>query len=516
MTNLLSDIITYVRRIVKTPSNAQLTDALIVDYINRFWLMDVDARIQLFDLKTTYQFQTTPGIDQYNMPLYSNQTQSQTFVQVPINLQPQIFPDGTAVYATNILSQIQLTDPTATLVPTTVTVWFDYGLGNETEFTDSNGFALVRVLGPFTTSSTTINYQTGDISFNFTAIPGTGIPVVASFTYQSFQYQDSVAMFPVYQGFMGPCFVNGIEIPFHTERNTFFNLWPSYNQVSVQAGLGNGTPGPYTLKLPFLPNSPTAINFPQTSGIVRGHVDLMGIMATGFNVDPPLFAASTSLITDIPTTSIFPQVYFTTTDSTNANVVISDSGVFLASAQNFGCLITQRKAPYGNVPLVNAFPPPANYSQTINTINYLTGIATGVFFPVSIPNNMPIQGQCVYYQQGIPRSILFYNNVLTLRAPPNTQYLVQLNAYLTPAAFFNTAKAVPFGYMSEYIARGAARKILSDVGDWDQFNAYEPLFKEQESLVHIRSQRQWTSTRSQTIYSNHGFVNTYNQSSLGV
>ena len=70
MTNFLTDIITYVRRIVKTPSDTIITDALLIDYINRFWLMDVDARIQLFDMKTTYQFQTTPGVDQYNMPLF--------------------------------------------------------------------------------------------------------------------------------------------------------------------------------------------------------------------------------------------------------------------------------------------------------------------------------------------------------------------------------------------------------------------------------------------------------------
>jgi hypothetical protein len=146
----------------------------------------------------------------------------------------------------------------------------------------------------------------------------------------------------------------------------------------------------------------------------------------------------------------------------------------------------------------------------------LTGIATNVTFPKAIPAGMPINAQCVYYQQGIPRAILFYNNALTLRAPPNTQYLVELNAYLTPAAFFNTAGAIPFGYMSEYVARGAARKILSDTGDWDQFQAYEPLFREQESLVHIRSQRQWTATRSQTIYSQQSYGNTYNQSSMGV
>jgi len=68
--NLLQDVITYIRRIVKTPSNAQLSDNLIIDYINRFWLLDVDARIQLFDLKTKYGFQTTPFVTSYNMPLY--------------------------------------------------------------------------------------------------------------------------------------------------------------------------------------------------------------------------------------------------------------------------------------------------------------------------------------------------------------------------------------------------------------------------------------------------------------
>jgi hypothetical protein len=88
-----------------------------------------------------------------------------------------------------------------------------------------------------------------------------------------------------------------------------------------------------------------------------------------------------------------------------------------------------------------------------------------------------------------------------MRAPPSQQYLVELDAYLSPAAFLSTGQAIPFGYMSEYIARGAARKYLSDVGDTEQFMFYEPLFKEQELLVWKRSQRQWTATRTQTLYS---------------
>jgi hypothetical protein len=42
---------------------------------------------------------------------------------------------------------------------------------------------------------------------------------------------------------------------------------------------------------------------------------------------------------------------------------------------------------------------------------------------------------------------------------------------------------------------------LADTGDVEQFNFYEPLFKEQETLVWKRSQRQFTANRTQTIYS---------------
>lgn len=420
MTNLLSDIVTYVRRIVKAPSNTVLTDNLIVDYINRFTLMDIDARMQLFDFKTTYQFQTTPGVDQYNMPLYDLQSQS-------------------------------------------------------------TGGASVSI-GPL----------------------------------------------PVYQNFIGPCFINGIQMPFYTQREQFYNVWPNYNQAFLQVGTGDGSVGPYTLSFPFLSNNASSNNT-VNNGIIRGHIDLTGIIASynsgnnGNLSDPPtdisglgeLIQNSTTANKSIPSTSIFPGVYFTTTDTNNENVVIADSGVFLQN-KIYGELMSVGHAPYGNLKLLDGGLIGQNYSATQNTINYLTGVATNVYFPTAIPNNMPIMGQCVFYQTGIPRAVLIYNNTLVFRAPPNTQYKIEIGAYLTPAAFFNSGYAIPFGYMAEYISRGAARKILADVGDVEQFNFYEPLFKEQELLVWKRSQRQFTSTRTATIYSQLGFPNTYNQSSFGV
>jgi len=382
---LLSDIITYVRRIIKSPSNATITDTLIIDYINRFWITDVDARMQLFDLKQKYQFQTSPGVDKYNMPLYSLQTE-----------------------------------------------------------------------------------------------PG----------------EQDIAMYPVYQGFTTPVFINGIQVPFQTQKNSFSNIYPNITQSLGIVATGNGTAGPYILTLPIAPNNALPLN-PPINAISRGHIDITGIIATGNNIDPPL--VDNTNVQEyveqlIPVTSVDAAVFITSIDANGKNVVVSDSGLFLSNAVNNGILIQPGPAPFGNQIL------PGGYSTTSNTINYFNGEIT-VTFPVAIPQGANISVQCNFFESGLPRMILYYNNTLQLRVPPDRQYLVELDAYLSPAAFLSTSGAIPFGYMAEYIARGAARKILSDTGDVEQFQFYEPLFKEQELLVWKRSQRQWTTTRTETIYS---------------
>lgn len=382
---LVSDIITYIRRIVKTPSNSVLTDNLIIDYINRFYISDMDARIQLFDLKTKYQFQTTPGWDRYNMPLYNIQIE---------------------------------------------------------------------------------------------------------------QGSQSIGMYPVYQGFESPAYINGIQVPLQTQKNSFFNIWPNVVQNQVAVATGDGTAGPYTISFPIAPNINTTPINPPVNGIVRGHVDITGIIATGTNVDPPIATNGTfsSVLASIPTTSIDSAVFITSTAADGSNIIVQDSGIFLSGNTNYGMLIQPGAAPFGNQVLSGG------YSTTSNTINYLTGVAN-VTFNQSIPSGADINVQCFYFQSGLPRSILFNNNTLTLRSPPATQYLVELDAYLSPCAFLSSSAALQFGYMAEYIARGSARKILSDTGDVEQFMFYEPLFKEQELLVWKRSQRQITNNRTESLYS---------------
>lgn len=362
--NFLQDCITYVRRNIKTMSNSEITDSLIIDYINRFCINVVNLKMELFDFKTTYKFVTTPFVDRYNMPLYSTQT----------------YPDGS------------------------------------------------------------------EISF-----------------------------YPVYQGFLPACSINGTPVNFFTEKSNFFNLWSSQVNMQTQVATGDGSSGPYTFTLPYSPS-------------IRAHVDMTGIIATGQNIDPPVVSDFNS---NIPVTSVDPKVYITSIDATGANIVACDSGQFLQGSVNHGLLMTPGAAPFGNTAL------PGGYSTTSNTVNYITGEVT-VTFPVAVPQGTAINAQCNHYQPGLPRAILFYNNTLYLRCPPDQAYQVEIDAYMTPAAYLTSPQAMAFGYMVEYIAYGASIQILADTGDWELHDRYKMILQEKEALVHIRSERIKTATRTQS------------------
>lgn len=368
--------------------------------------MDIDGRMQLFDFKTKYQFETIPGICDYNMPLYSTQTEP----------------------------------------------------GNQ-------------VISPF----------------------------------------------PLYQGFTAPAYANGVQMQYYTLRELFFRTYPNFLEWNDQIAVGDGVTTTFTFALPSFAQIPvtTGSNGPVVTGIIPGHIDMTGIVASGSTEDP-IFTTSfltqsvpngVGLQATIPSTSVKSGVYITYTNANGSNTVIADSGQFLdrAVAGNstdgdlYGLLMVPGNAPNGDVAL--GAQPGGTYSVTQNTINYNTGVIN-VTFPTAPLAGSPINAQCAFYQPGLPRQVLFYNNTLSIRPPPNTQYLIELDAYLTPAAMLSSSTAIPFAYMAEYIARGAARKILSDTGDWEQFTAYETLFIEQERLVWKRSQRIVTSTRTATIFSN--------------
>src|SRR5690606_29102211 len=126
-------------------------------------------------------------------------------------------------------------------------------------------------------------------------------------------------------------------------RETFFRAWPNWIQNQLVVGTGNGTRGPYRLQVPIIGGSGTQ-NPPQ-QGLVRGHVDMAGIIATGINQDP-IYGNAPNL--SIPVTSIDPAIWISTIDANGRNMVITDSGQFLDTNANYGLLIEPGPAPLGN------------------------------------------------------------------------------------------------------------------------------------------------------------------------
>lgn len=368
--NLLDDIITYVRRKVKVPSNESLSSNLIIDYINRFWIHDLASRIELNDLRQTYELQTFPGRNKYNVPLYN-----------------------------------------------------------------VNGY----VQGPQ---------------------PGNQV----------------IAPYPVYTNFTNAVRSDNYELAFYQERDLFFKHFSQPLLRLNRSDTASSATNTYSFTLNRFP-------------ILPGHVDITGIIAAESVIDP---IVATTLNTNVPKTSIAPSVFISATGANNSQLTVTDSGQFLAEDQNYGLLIDY----VNNASL-------GTYSTTSNTVNYRTG-EINVTFPSALSDGTDINTTAEFYTEGLPRGVLLYNNTFTVLPPPDKQYTIKLEGYLSPAAFLNTAKAISFGWMGEYIACGAARKILADTGDVEQFTFYETIFREQEMLVWKRMQRQTTATRTPTIYSTGG------------
>lgn len=321
---VLTNVITYVRRLIKVESTDVVSNPTIIDYINRFYTLDMPARLQLFELKSTYEFETQEGIDRYQFP-YSN-----------------------------------------------------------------------------------------------------------------------------YQMIEPPLTFDGVQGQYFQSRDEFIKLIPEIlTNKNIQAGDGTAT---YAFSLIT----------PATNLVIQ----------RGFKA----YASTTAEQT-------LPGVFVTATDVGGNSLVLQDDGAGNLTGNGTG------------------------------TVNYTTG-AVSVTFSANIPSTSQVRSQFYQANSGTPRFLLFYNNYITLRPIPMKPYLVKLDAYLTPATFLDSAEAIPWNWMADYIARGTARRIFSDMGDWEQFNAYEKLFKEQEAQVVRRTNRQNTTQRASTIFaaqvSNSGAVGVNN------
>jgi hypothetical protein len=213
MASDITTIRTKVRRLTRTPSAAQLTDADINEYVNTFYQYDLPEELRLFTLKQTLTFYTQPNKDTYttgdaNVPglsdfkneyitvsapfyiagnlAYFSQNREEFFNYWPINSFRETVATGDAVTVifTGTLSQLPLIQNSLSFSSVNAA---NVGLIVEDSVIDNQTGNLVV---PGTTVSVgTINYITGVYSVTFGSAPASNEIIQA-------QYRPYVAALP--------------------------------------------------------------------------------------------------------------------------------------------------------------------------------------------------------------------------------------------------------------------------------------------------------------------------------
>jgi len=142
-------------------------------------------------------------------------------------------------------------------------------------------------------------------------------------------------------------------------------------------------------------------------------------------------------------------------------------------------------------------PPPLN--TIVGTINYVTG-AYAFQFAVAPGTGNPVNAQVLPYVAARPQTLCFYDNTFILRPIPDQPYQINFEVDLLPTQFMDTSDNPMVNQWWQYIAYGAAKKVLEDRRDMDAVQQIMPEYEKQESLVERRTLIQAANQRSQTIY----------------
>ncbi len=142
---------------------------------------------------------------------------------------------------------------------------------------------------------------------------------------------------------------------------------------------------------------------------------------------------------------------------------------------------------------------PATSVINYGTINYLTGVFSVTFPQLTVDGNV-ITAETVPYQAGKPNSILFYDQKFTVRPVPDRAYAVTMQVDVMPTELLTSGQEPNLQQWWQYIAYGAAMKVLQDRADLDTVAMHMPEFKKQEQLVLTSTATTLANERSKTIY----------------
>ncbi len=104
------------------------------------------------------------------------------------------------------------------------------------------------------------------------------------------------------------------------------------------------------------------------------------------------------------------------------------------------------------------------------------------------------------YQPQRPTYVLYYNNELDFKGPPEKTYLIKIAAYqvelqLTNPDYDPAYQGLNQDYLYRYICYGTALDIFSDFGEMDKWRDIFPAYQRYRALVYSRTYSQYQNQR---------------------
>jgi hypothetical protein len=104
----------------------------------------------------------------------------------------------------------------------------------------------------------------------------------------------------------------------------------------------------------------------------------------------------------------------------------------------------------------------------------------------------------------MPTAVLYYNNELTFRGPPDQLYNIRISAYRIDYSFVGGTNTnagsilanVPVAYLTRYLAYGASLDILADYNEMDKYNEVFQVYRRYRGQVLARTWQQFESQRT--------------------
>lgn len=291
------------------------------------------------------------------------------------------------------------------------------------------------------------------------------------------------------QGIRSPAYCDGIEMSFFKDRQQFYNMWPKFPTLSFPI-TGDGTTQVFTFTCPTVPFFSQAVSLGGSD--INGNPirvgDVPGIDINGNPVNPTQGA----LVLEVP----------------NPVIPIPSAPVqpYMPGQIPSGYPLTTQVARTLAPGMVNNNVNNSGdnlYLPIIGTVNYVTG-AFSIDF--SLVNITPGSGQRMnlyvsQYTTGRPFTLLFWNNEFQIRPVPKLVHKIEVESYLTPVQFMAASESPILNQWWQYIAIGAAIKVLEDRQDMEGLQNLYALFAKQEALVLERQGTEEINQRNTTIFS---------------